>query len=357
MPHGGPPSGGACGPGMPATPGICPSPRSGDPYGSGSARSCSSRPRSPRSSPISSASCRPFRPSDSFGHRRPRSRPAPVGRPGLLPACGRLARGGPADRGQHGGVFPRDPDAVAGCRGSAAIRPGRFFPSPSMPGCRSSRPTQHACSAACWVSAATRLRAGQDLLWATAAAVLPLRDVGRFNQALMELGSQVCTPRAPRCGSVRPPLLCRARQQGWSADPAPKAKPAVDKSRQGRPRCPPQRPRAGGPTTGGRALGRPLGLPALCRHGHQAGPAREELRGPFANHGDRRPHRRAPDHAAPLGHALPHHAGLLQRRPRAEGGGPAMVPGLRWLRAERTVPNIPSRPPAASLARLLIQQH
>ena len=43
----------------------------------------------------------------------------------------------------------------------------------------------------------TTSSAGQRLLWAAAEAVLPSRDVGRFNQALMELGSEVCRCRAP----------------------------------------------------------------------------------------------------------------------------------------------------------------
>ncbi len=41
--------------------------------------------------------------------------------------------------------------------------------------------------------------AGQRLLWQTAEELLPRSDVARFNQALMELGSLICTPTAPRC--------------------------------------------------------------------------------------------------------------------------------------------------------------
>src|SRR5205807_8963565 len=36
-------------------------------------------------------------------------------------------------------------------------------------------------------------------LWDTAAALLPGRRAGDFNQALMELGALVCTPSQPRC--------------------------------------------------------------------------------------------------------------------------------------------------------------
>jgi A/G-specific adenine glycosylase len=42
----------------------------------------------------------------------------------------------------------------------------------------------------------------QRKLWKLAEEILPRRSVSDFNQALMELGALLCTPRAPRC------LLC-----------------------------------------------------------------------------------------------------------------------------------------------------
>lgn len=69
---------------------------------------------------------------------------------------------------------------------------------------------------------------GQKLLWALAEALLPVRDVGRFNQALMELGSQQCTPRGPRCEECPVAALCGAVRQGLAAEiPPPKVKPAI----------------------------------------------------------------------------------------------------------------------------------
>ncbi len=71
--------------------------------------------------------------------------------------------------------------------------------------------------------------AGNRLLWAMAEAVLPPRAVGRFNQALMELGSEVCSPRLPQC--VRCPVasLCRACAQGVQTRiPRPKTKRAAE---------------------------------------------------------------------------------------------------------------------------------
>jgi A/G-specific adenine glycosylase len=55
---------------------------------------------------------------------------------------------------------------------------------------------------------------GQRLLWQTAEELLPRRDVARFNQALMELGSLVCTPTKPRCDGCPAANLCAAREAG-----------------------------------------------------------------------------------------------------------------------------------------------
>lgn len=48
---------------------------------------------------------------------------------------------------------------------------------------------------------------------------------GDFNQAMMELGATVCTPRAPGCAVCPVKRLCRARRNGTVASrPAPKVK-------------------------------------------------------------------------------------------------------------------------------------
>jgi A/G-specific adenine glycosylase len=65
---------------------------------------------------------------------------------------------------------------------------------------------------------------GQELLWAAAEAILPRRRAGLFNQALMELGSMVCVPREPRCGDCPVASLCRSRELGIETQ-VPAAKP------------------------------------------------------------------------------------------------------------------------------------
>jgi A/G-specific adenine glycosylase len=48
-------------------------------------------------------------------------------------------------------------------------------------------------------------------LWARAAGLMPADSPGDWNQALMELGATVCTPRAPRCATCPIRRWCRAR--------------------------------------------------------------------------------------------------------------------------------------------------
>ena len=58
-----------------------------------------------------------------------------------------------------------------------------------------------------------RDRLPQKDLWQFAEAVLPKRRTGDFNQALMELGAVVCTPRSPTCCSCPVSDWCPTRIQ------------------------------------------------------------------------------------------------------------------------------------------------
>ena len=70
------------------------------------------------------------------------------------------------------------------------------------------------------------------LAWEAAPALLPPGRAGAFNEALMELGATVCTPRAPRCAECPITDVCKAFVNGNpEAYPAPKqqrARPQVD---------------------------------------------------------------------------------------------------------------------------------
>ncbi len=67
-------------------------------------------------------------------------------------------------------------------------------------------------------------------LWALAEAVLPAREVGAFNEALMELGALVCRPRGPDCGACPLRSLCGGAADGEPErypEPAPRAEVPV----------------------------------------------------------------------------------------------------------------------------------
>lgn len=63
--------------------------------------------------------------------------------------------------------------------------------------------------------------AGQRYLWQVAEEILPQRDISPFNQALMELGSLICTPRDPKCPTCPVANLCHAYRLGTVHDLLP----------------------------------------------------------------------------------------------------------------------------------------
>ena len=54
----------------------------------------------------------------------------------------------------------------------------------------------------------------RDELWSLAGSLLPQGQAGTFNEALMELGATICTPRAPKCESCPIAAHCEARRRG-----------------------------------------------------------------------------------------------------------------------------------------------
>ncbi len=62
-------------------------------------------------------------------------------------------------------------------------------------------------------------------LWALAAELVPAEAPSHFNQAMMELGAMVCSPRAPGCSRCPLAGLCQARaSETQERYPAPKIK-------------------------------------------------------------------------------------------------------------------------------------
>jgi len=71
-------------------------------------------------------------------------------------------------------------------------------------------------------------KSAQQLLWEFAEMILPHKSPGQFNQALMELGSQICTPIKPACPSCPVKSCCQAfREEKQHLIPKPKARPGV----------------------------------------------------------------------------------------------------------------------------------
>jgi A/G-specific adenine glycosylase len=68
----------------------------------------------------------------------------------------------------------------------------------------------------------------QITIHALAAALIPETAPGSFNQALMELGALICTPKSPACTDCPLRLHCGARRDGLQEQlPLTKKKPAI----------------------------------------------------------------------------------------------------------------------------------
>ncbi|MDA7951355.1 MAG: A/G-specific adenine glycosylase [Pirellulaceae bacterium] len=67
--------------------------------------------------------------------------------------------------------------------------------------------------------------AGQKILWQFAQEILPRKKPGLFNQAMMDLGSQLCKPKETDCLSCPLSAQCPTFANGWQKNiPAPKKK-------------------------------------------------------------------------------------------------------------------------------------
>ena len=130
----------------------------------------------------------------------------------------------------HDGRFPSDPQAVQRLPGIGRYTAGAIL----SIALDQRRPileanTVRVFSRLLAYDGQTTSSAGQKLLWAAAEAVLPAHDVGRFNQALMELGSEVCRGRAPACDVCPAAGLCRAQLRGLQNEiPRPKPRPQFE---------------------------------------------------------------------------------------------------------------------------------
>jgi A/G-specific adenine glycosylase len=73
-----------------------------------------------------------------------------------------------------------------------------------------------------------RSKAGQSLLWNFAERLLPRKQPGRLNQALMELGGTLCSVKEPNCTTCPVRTKCRSFADGNQAQiPRPKTRPTI----------------------------------------------------------------------------------------------------------------------------------
>jgi A/G-specific adenine glycosylase len=128
---------------------------------------------------------------------------------------------------RHGGVFPKDLAAVNCLPGIGRYTAGAIvsiaFDQPA--------PILEANTVRLWsrlvgYSGDVTRTAGQQLLWQHATDVLPAHGSRELNQALMELGSLICTPQAPACDRCPLMELCVAYATG-EQDTIPRAKAKV----------------------------------------------------------------------------------------------------------------------------------
>jgi A/G-specific adenine glycosylase len=68
------------------------------------------------------------------------------------------------------------------------------------------------------VSVPTRSKEGESRLWELAAEHLPTGRAGTYNQALMDLGATICTPRSPGCEHCPLARICQACILGLQAE-------------------------------------------------------------------------------------------------------------------------------------------
>ncbi len=128
----------------------------------------------------------------------------------------------------HGGVLPRTADALAELPGVGrytvgAVRSIAFKEPAAIVDGNVRRVLSRLC--------AVESLADTDA-WRLAGELVPERDPDLFNQALMELGATVCTPRKPACQICPVARVCEARATGAPERfPAPKRKAAARRTR------------------------------------------------------------------------------------------------------------------------------
>lgn len=116
---------------------------------------------------------------------------------------------------QHGGKFPTDFDDVLALPGIGRYTAGAILSialDQKLPILEAN--TIRLFARLIELNVEATLSAAQQQLWAAAEQVLPRKRCGDFNQALMELGSKVCTPTSADCDQCPLIEFCAAHKSG-----------------------------------------------------------------------------------------------------------------------------------------------
>lgn len=125
---------------------------------------------------------------------------------------------------RHGGVFPRDAQAIAMLPGigrstAAAIAAFAF----GARGAILDGNVRRLLARHRGIAGFPGDKKVEAKLWAAAGSLLPERDIEAYTQALMDLGATMCTRAAPRCGECPVATDCVARRDDRIAElPSPR---------------------------------------------------------------------------------------------------------------------------------------
>ena len=120
---------------------------------------------------------------------------------------------------EHGGNFPRSYEAVRALPGIGRYTAGAILSiglDARLPILEAN--TIRVLSRLIALADDPRTTRSQARLWNFAEEILPAENCGAFNQALMELGAELCTPKAPNCAACPVAAHCTARAEGRTAE-------------------------------------------------------------------------------------------------------------------------------------------
>jgi A/G-specific adenine glycosylase len=130
---------------------------------------------------------------------------------------------------EMGGELPRDPQALGSLPGVGRYTAGAIASlafgadAPALDG-----NIRRVLARVFNLAEPARSPAGERRLWELAAEHLPAGQAGDYNQALMDLGATICTPRLPDCLGCPVSRFCQSRALGVQEErPVMPQKPAV----------------------------------------------------------------------------------------------------------------------------------